>query len=112
MYVMLKKKQGAPSHWFVPNDSYNLPLCGRQAIIVVSEQMVQQVDGDKDVTEPKPVDGSAPVDTETSRYQVPLVELIDNLHIDAKGTQWFQSRISLKGFRHCKNSGLSVCGSL
>jgi len=101
MYVMLRKKQGRQSGWFVPKDSYNLPLCGRQAIIVLGGQ-VQQLDGDT-------TDCNAPVGTGTKvqAQQEPLLELIDNLHIVPKCTQWFQSRVSLKGFRHCKNSRLS-----
>lgn len=110
MYVMLKKKQGRQSEWFVPKDSYSLPFCGRQAIIILSEQVEQQVDSDtfcKKTTQSKPAD--VPVDTETQ--QSPLLEF-NNLHIVPKSMQWFQSRVCLKGFKHCKNSGLSVGSSL
>jgi hypothetical protein len=102
MYVMLKKKQGRQSEWFVPKDSYKLPFCGRQAIIILSEQVEQQVDSDtsfKKTTGSQP--GDLPVDTETQ--QDPLLEF-DDLHIVPKSTQWFQSRVCLKGFKHCKNS--------
>jgi hypothetical protein len=116
MFVMLKKKQGTQSHWFVPNDSYSLPLCGRQAVITLGEPVVQQVDRDtiqKEVTEVRPGGSSEPVDAETKpgSQQTPLLELLDSLHIDAKSTQWFQSRICLKGFRLCKKGGLPVRSS-
>ncbi|PNF28530.1 hypothetical protein B7P43_G14445 [Cryptotermes secundus] len=104
MYVMLKRKEGRQSEWFVPKDSYSLPFCGRQAIILLSEQVEQQVDSDtfcKKTTGSQP--GDVPVDTETQ--QEPLLEF-GNLHIVTKSTQWFQSRVCLKGFKHCKNSGL------
>jgi hypothetical protein len=110
MYVMIKKKQGRHSEWFLPKDSYNLPFCGRQAVIFLSEQVDQQVGSDtfcKKSSGFRP--GDVPVDTETQ--QEPLLEF-DNLHIVPKSTQWFQSRVCLKGFKHCKNSGLSVGSSL
>jgi hypothetical protein len=110
MYVMLKKKQGRQSEWFIPKDSYNLPFCGRQAIIFLSEQVEQQVDSDafhKKTSGSQ--SGDVPVDAETQ--QDPLPEF-DNLHIVPKCTQWFQSPVCLKGFKHCKNSGFSVGSSL
>lgn len=108
MYVMLKK-QGRQSEWFVPKDYYSLPSCGRQAIIILSEQVEQKVDSDtfcKKTIGSQP--GDVPVDTETQHE--PLLEF-DNLHIVPKCTQWFQSRVCLKGFKHCKNSVLSAGSS-
>jgi hypothetical protein len=104
MYVMLKKKQGTRSHWFIPNDSYSLPQCGRQAVIILSGQVVQQADCDAVCKE-----ASAPVDTETELHiqRSPLRDLIV-----PKGAQWFQSRVSLKGFKHRKSSGLVLGSSL
>lgn len=110
MYVMLKKKQGRQSEWFVPKDSYSLPFCGRQAVFILSEQVEQQVDCEtfcKETTRSQPPD--VPVDAETR--QASVLEF-NNLHIVPKSMQWFQSRVCLKGFKHCKNSGLSVGSSL
>jgi len=101
MYVMMKKRQGRQSDWFFPKDSYNLPSCGRQAIIVLHEKMVGYVDSaavNKKTSETEVSD--IPVDSETQLE--PLLEF-RNLHIVPKCTQWFQSPVCVKGFRRCKN---------
>jgi len=101
MYVMMKKRQGRQSDWFFPKDSYSLPSCGRQAIIVLHEKMVGYVDSS--AVNKKTTD--IPVDSETQ-----LDPLLDfhNLHIVPKCTQWFQSPVCVKGFRRCKNIELFV----
>ncbi|XP_021942480.1 uncharacterized protein LOC110841329 isoform X2 [Zootermopsis nevadensis] len=104
MYVMLKKRRGTSSHWFVPDDSYGLPLRGRQAVIFLGEQVGRRVDTDavcKEVAKPRTPDTSKTVEAETNLdgQRGPLLELIDGLHINPRGTQWFQSRVCLKGFR-------------
>lgn len=106
MYVMMKKGQGRQSDWFFPKDSYSLPSCGRQAIIVLHEKMVGYIDSaavSKKTTEIQVSD--MPVDSETQ-----LEPLLDfhNLHIVLKCTQWFQSPVCVKGFRRCKNIELFV----
>ena len=109
MYLMLKKRQGRQSDWFFPKDSYSLPSCGRQAIIVLREEMVGCVDSGavyKKTTETQVVD--IPVDAET--HLEPLLKF-DNLHIVPKCTQWFQSPVCVRGFRRCKNIGLFVSTS-
>jgi hypothetical protein len=106
MYVMMKKGQGTQSDWFFPKDSYSLPSCGRQAIIVLHEKMVGCVDSaavNKETTETQV--SAIPLDSETQLE--PLLEF-QNLHLIPKCTQWFQSPVCVKGFRRCKNSGLFV----
>jgi hypothetical protein len=110
MYVMLKKRQGRQSDWFFPKDSYSLPSCGRQAIIILHEKVVVYVDSDpvyKKTTETELAD--TPVDAETQ--QNPLLEF-DNLHIVPKCAQWFQSPVCVKGFKRCRNGRLFVGTSM
>jgi len=107
MYVMIKKRHGRQSDWFFPKDSYTLPSCGRQAVIVLHEKMVGCVDSaavNRTMTETHVAD--LPVDSETQLE--PLLEF-HNLHIAPKCTQWFQSPVCVKGFRRCKDGGLFVC---
>lgn len=106
MYVMIKKRHGRQSDWFFPKDSYCLPSCGRQAVIVLHEKMVGCVDSaavNRTTTETHVAD--IPVDSETQLE--PLLEFY-NLHITPKCTQWFQSPVCVKGFKRCKNGGLFV----
>jgi hypothetical protein len=99
MYVMLKKKEGRQSEWFIPKDSFTLPFCGRQVIIILSEQVQQQVGNDASC---KKTTGSQPCDVPLSNetQQEPMLES-ENLHVAPKSSQWFQSCVSLKGFKHC-----------
>jgi hypothetical protein len=101
MYVMLKKKEGRQSEWFMPKDSYTLPFCGRQAIIILSKHVQQQVEND---TSCKKTTGSLPCDVPLGdeTQQEPLLEF-EKLQVAPKPSQWFQSCVSLKGFKHCNN---------
>jgi hypothetical protein len=106
MYVMLKKRKGGHSDWFFPKDSYSLPSCGRQAVIVLHENMVGYVDSavvNTKTTETQV--GDKPVDSKT---ELEPVQELDTLHIVPKFTQWLQCPVCVKGFRRCKNSGLFV----
>ncbi|PSN49779.1 hypothetical protein C0J52_01388 [Blattella germanica] len=85
MYVMLKKKEGKSSEWFLPNDAFNIPRCGRQASIYLSDLSQRKVK-----TELPSMD---------TVKQESLSELLGNLHILPSNPRWFLSPISLKGFR-------------
>jgi hypothetical protein len=101
MYVMLKKRIGSQSNWLLPKDSFSIPSCGRQAIIVLHEDMVGYVDsgaGNTETTETQVAD--IPIGSESQLE--PVLEL-DTLHIVSRCTQWFQSPVCVKGFRRCKN---------
>jgi hypothetical protein len=102
MYIMLKKKEGRQSEWFMPKDSYTLPFCGRHAIIILSEQVQQQVENDTCMK----TAGSQPVNVPLGNeaQQEPLLEF-EKLQVAPKSSQWFQSCVSLKGFKYCNNNG-------
>ncbi|XP_069697411.1 uncharacterized protein [Periplaneta americana] len=126
MYVMLKKKYGKQSDWFLPKASYKLPRCKYQAVIdlthpttqssitdtvmekVTSSSSIAHIPGDIEINlkESNQIHPNTKEQENDLQTPQPQLQSINNLCIVLSHTEWFQSRVSVKGFK-C-NKALSL----
>lgn len=104
MFVMLKKKEGKSSEWFMPKDSYDLPRCSRQAVINLTNLTESQISREDvpDVPISKQESNNNVQSECVTLSQEPLSQMMVSLRILPPSSRWFQSHILLKGFRFLK----------